>query len=105
MAHWVGTADAGAAGNMVLAGHRTIRSAPFHDLDKLEPNDVIYVTDASGNDVMYKVTDTFVVTPNDIWITFEQGRPMLTMFACHPKGSQARRIVVQADLIGGGIIS
>ena len=105
VAHWVGTSAPGGSGNMVLAGHRTVHTAPFHDLDRLEPNDLIYVTDHRGFEVMYKVTDTFIVTPRDIWITYEHGKPMLTMFACHPKGSAARRIVVQADLVAGRPIS
>ena len=41
------------------------------------------------------------VVRDDVWITYEQGSPLLTMFACHPKGSARQRIVVQADLLIG----
>jgi sortase A len=100
VAHWVGTAGAGEPGNVVLAGHRTTHTRPFNDLDLLQPGDLVYMTDARGFEVMYRVSNTFIVDPEDIWITFDQGSPMLTMFACHPKGSKRFRIVVQADLVG-----
>jgi sortase A len=99
--HWVGTAMPGGDGNVVLAGHRTTHSAPFRDLDWLVVGDLIYLTDRSDFDVMYRVTDIFVVTPDDMWITFDGDHPMVTLFACHPKGSARRRIVVQAEMVGG----
>ena len=49
----------------------------------------------------YRVSDTFIVAPEDIWISYDLGRPMVTMFACHPKGSARQRIVVQAELLAG----
>jgi sortase A len=101
VAHWVGTARAGDDGNVVLAGHRTTHTRPFYDLDQLDYGDLVYMTDRRGREVMYRVTDTFIVRPRDVWITYDQGRPMLTMFACHPKGSNRLRIVVQAELVGG----
>ncbi len=99
--HWVGTAMPGDDGNMVLAGHRTTHSAPFRDLDRIEIGDLIYLTDRSDFDVMYRVTDVFVVSPDDTWITFDGDHPMVTLFACHPKGSDRQRIVVQAEMVGG----
>ncbi len=105
VAHWIGTSPPGGSGNVVLAGHRTTHSRPFYALDRLEPGDLIYLEDANGFDVMYRVVDTFIVQPEDIWITYEFGKPMLTMFACHPLGSANQRIVVQADLVAGRRIS
>ena len=101
VAHWSGTSPPGGDGNVVLAGHRTTHSRPFWALDHLEVGDLIYLEDGSGFDVMYKVTSTFIVTPDDIWISYDLGRPMVTLFACHPKGSANQRIVVQADLVAG----
>lgn len=101
IAHWAGTVDPGEEGNVVLAGHRTTHSAPFHDLDKLEPGDLVYLEDAQGFEVMYRVRETFIVDPRDLWITYDRDEPMLTMFACHPKGSSRFRIVVTADLVAG----
>jgi sortase A len=97
VAHWVGTSDAGGDGNMVLAGHRTTYSKPFYDIGELNTGDLVYVSDDRDGELMYRVTESFVVDPEDIWITFDQESPMLTMFACHPKGSTRYRIVVTAE--------
>lgn len=105
VAHWVGTSAPGGAGNVVLAGHRTTHSRPFYLLDRLDPGDLIYLEDSNGFEVMYRVSDTFIVQPEDIWITYEFGKPMVTMFACHPRGSANQRIVVQADMVAGRRIS
>lgn len=105
VAHWSGTARPGQPGNMVLAGHRSTHSQPFQDLDRLRPGDLIYVRDGRGFDVMYRVEESFVVDPTAIWITYDRPDPSLTLFACHPKGSSAQRIVVTAGLVGGGRIS
>lgn len=104
-AHWAGTALPGGPGNMVIAGHRVTHSHPFTDLDRLRPGDIVFVTRSSDFEVMYKVTETFIVAPDALWISYDNGEPLLTMFACHPKGSAAQRIVVRATLVGGGIIA
>ncbi len=104
-AYWTGTALPGEAGNMVVAAHRTTHGAPFHDLHLLEPGDLVYVTDATGFDVMYRVVDTFVVTPEAVWITWDNGNPFLTLFACHPLGSASQRIVVRSQLVAGRLIA
>ncbi|NNF65259.1 MAG: class E sortase [Acidimicrobiia bacterium] len=101
VAHWVGTSAPGGDGNMVLAGHRTTFTAPFYNLDDLRAGDQIYVTAADGFSVLYKVSETLVVDPTDIWITYDTGSPIITLFACHPKGSAAKRIVVRGDLVAG----
>lgn len=98
VAHWAGTADAGGHGNMVLAGHRTTYSKPFHDLDRLQEGDVISVEGLDGQTATYRVSETLIVEPTDIWIVDWTDTPTLTMFACHPKGSARYRIVVRAEL-------
>ncbi|MDH5373261.1 MAG: class E sortase, partial [Acidimicrobiia bacterium] len=98
VAHWSGTAGPGASGNMVLAGHRTVKTAPFYDLDQLVPGDMVTITGMDGRVADYEVTETIIVKPEDMWITDQTTEPTLTMFACHPKGSATHRIVVRADL-------
>lgn len=104
VAHWVGTAGPGQLGNMVLAGHRTTHTRPFYALDQLVPGDLVYVSTAAAVDVMYRVTETFIVAPDEVWITYDNGEALLTMFACHPKGSAAQRIVVRAALVANRLI-
>lgn len=97
--HWAGTSGPGSQGNVVLAGHRTTWTRPFEDLDDLDPGDMVYITDGRGIDIMYRVTETTIVDPKAMWVTWDQQKPTLTMFACHPKGSAAFRIVVVAELV------
>ncbi len=101
VAHWSGTAQPGESGNVVLAGHRATKTKPFRDLDKLKLGDLVFMTDGRGFDVMYRVSDTYIVDPEDLWITYDGPTPSVTMFACHPKGSARYRIVVKADLVAG----
>ena len=96
---WVGTSEPGTEGNVVLAGHRTTWGRPFYDLDELRTGDPVYMTDGNGDEIMYRVKETLIVDPGDMWITFDRDEPTLTMFACHPKGSAAQRIVVIAELV------
>ncbi len=99
VAHWAGTAGAGGLGNMVLAGHRTTKTAPFRDLDLVRPGDRINVTGFDGRVAEYRVAETVIVTPRDMWIVEQTDVPMLTLFACHPKRSAQQRIVVRAELV------
>lgn len=101
VAHWSGTSSPGDHGNVVLAGHRTTHSRPFWALGDLDVGDLIYMEDGFGFDVMYRVTESFVVDPSALWITYETDEPTLTMFACHPKGSARYRIVISAELLAG----
>lgn len=103
VAHWAGTAEAGGIGNMVLAGHRTTKTAPFVHLDRLQPGDEIEVAGLDGRVATYRVTDTVIVSPSDIWIVEQTETPMLTLFACHPRGSARQRIVVRAELVDAPI--
>ncbi|GMR02322.1 MAG: hypothetical protein BMS9Abin20_0653 [Acidimicrobiia bacterium] len=105
VAHWAGTAMPGQNGNVVLAGHRTTYTRPFYDLDRLRPGDLVFMKVGEGLEFMYKVSEVTIVDPDDLWITYDRDRPMLTMFACHPKGSDRYRIVVTADLVAGRWIS
>jgi sortase A len=99
VAHWAGTAEAGGFGNMVLAGHRTTKTAPFRDLDLLQPGDSVKVVGFDGRAAEYVVRETVVVTPSDLWIVEQTEVPMVTLFACHPKRSARQRIVVRAELV------
>ena len=101
VAHWSGTAGPGETGNVVLAGHRTTKTKPFLNLDRLNSGDLIYVTDGSRFELIYKVSSTIIVVPEALWITYNSSKPTLTMFACHPKRSAKYRIVVRANLLAG----
>lgn len=95
--HWPGSAMPGEIGNVVVAGHRTSHHADFDRLDKLRAGDeVVFSTDAGT--FTYLVNRTEIVTPDALWIINPTDTPIATLFACHPRGSTAKRIVVFLDL-------
>jgi sortase A len=99
--HWPGTAMPGQAGNVVVAGHRVTHSRPFHDLDLLRPGDPLVFTIADGSRWTYELTGTEIVAPDAMHIVEQTPEPTATLFACHPKGSAAQRIVARFRLVGG----
>ncbi len=95
--HWPGTALPGQIGNVVVAAHRTSHGAEFRHLDSLSPGDEVMFSTADGT-FTYNVTGTQIVTPDALWITDPTDTPTATLFACHPLGSTAKRIVVNLAL-------
>lgn len=95
--HWPGTAMPGQAGNVVVGGHRTSKHRVFRNVDQLVPGDEIIFRDNDGEHV-YHVNRVEIVPPTAIWIVDPTETATATLFACHPPGSTAQRIVVFADL-------
>mgnify|MGYP003116569420 CR=1 FL=1 len=95
--HWPGSAMPGQAGNLVVGGHRTSGHRVFRDVDQLEAGDEIVFRDDAGEHT-YIVSNVEVVEPTEVWIVEPTETPTATLFACHPPGSTAQRIVVFADL-------
>jgi sortase A len=95
--HWPGTAMPGEIGNVVVAAHRTSHGGPFRNIDQLVAGDTVMFTTEAG-DLPYRVTGTQVVNPDAIWIVDPTDTPTATLFACHPPGSVAQRIVVKLEL-------
>ena len=96
--HWPGSAMPGQAGNVVVGGHRTSKHRVFRNVDQLVPGDQIVFTDSNGTHT-YAVSKVQIVQPTDVWIINPTPTPTATLFACHPPGSTAQRIVVFADLV------
>jgi len=96
--HLPGSALPGQVGNVVVPGHRTVSPHPFFDIDRLSPGDDIVLTDSDGRFV-YEVTGSAVVSPYDMWVTDPTPNPTLTIYACHPKGSDRQRYVVFAKQV------
>jgi sortase A len=97
--HWPGTAMPGQVGNVVVAGHRTTNSRPFHDLDLMVPGDPLTFTMPDGTTWNYRLTATEIVESNAIEIITQTPAKTATLFACHPKGSDAQRIVAHFELV------
>jgi sortase A len=97
--HWPGTPLPGGYGNAVFGGHRVTQSHPFLDVDLLTPGDEINFTLRDGTTATYRMTEQLIVEPDALWITDQKPGHMLTLFACHPKGSARQRIVIRAELV------
>jgi sortase A len=97
-AHWPGTAAFGSWGNVVLAGHRTTHTEPFLRAAELAPGDPIILSDGVGT-YTYQVTLVEVVSNTKLSIVDQHPGRTLTIFTCHPIGSSAQRLVVNATLM------
>ena len=97
--HWPGTAMPGEVGNVVVAGHRTTYTKPFYDLDLLAPGDPLVFTMNDGTVWTYELTGIEIVGPDAMHIVDQRDEMAATLFACHPKGSAAQRIVAHFELV------
>jgi sortase A len=97
--HIPGTAVPGRAGNVALAGHR---DTFFRGLRNIRNRDEIVLTTSDGTH-LYEVESTRVVSPDDVDVLNDVGRPILTLVTCYPfyyVGSAPKRFVVQARRLG-----
>jgi sortase A len=96
--HWPGSAMPGQVGNVVVGGHRTSSHRVFRDVDQLVAGDEIVFRDGNGVH-RYQVNRVEIVPPTAVWIVEPTETATATLFACHPPGSTAQRIVVFADFV------
>jgi sortase A len=97
--HYLGTAAPGQAGNVAIAGHRTIFGAPFGRLGDLGPGALITLTTTAGQRLVYAVSETARTVPaTDVTILNDFGDDRLTLTTSDPKYWSAGRLVVVARL-------
>jgi LPXTG-site transpeptidase (sortase) family protein len=97
--HIPGTAAPGREGNIALAGHR---DTFFRGLQNIRSRDAILLTTLTGTQ-LYEVESTRVVSPDDVYVLDDIGRPLLTLVTCYPFtyiGSAPKRFIVQAHPVG-----
>lgn len=99
--HIPGTAAPGQAGNCALAGHRNYAFKKlFSRLDELKAGDEIRIT-TKKEDLTYKVTETKVVTPDDVSVLKgSKDKSIITLITCTPKYVASHRLIVTAELTG-----
>jgi sortase A len=89
--------------NVYLEGHRlgwpgTGSHLIFYRLNKLEEGDEVLLKDRGGSAYRYRVSETLVVNPDDVWVMGQVvGRDMVTLQTCTPIPSFEKRLVVRAD--------
>lgn len=103
--HYPETPLPGSPGNVAIAGHRTTYGKPFADLDQLVPGDRVELDTPIGPFV-YELVPPFdghanpwVIEPNDWSVIDRTPEPMLTLTTCHPKRSDAQRLVARFKLV------
>jgi sortase A len=91
--------------NVYLAGHRlgwpgTGSHLIFYRLDALSNGDKITFRDREGRRYNYRVIDTFLVNPEDSWVTGRvRGRDLLTLQTCTPIPTFEKRLIVRAERV------
>ena len=73
--------------------------APFNRIDELGVGDKIVVIAVGRHE--YKVRETLVVEPTDIWVTDPRSGAWITLTTCHPEFSAQERYIVHAEMIKG----
>lgn len=94
--HIHGTAVPGAAGNCAIAGHRSTYTQPFAQMGMLQAGDEIDLVELSGVKFVYRVTQIWVVSPDQVSVLDPTPQPSLTLITCHPAGSARSRLIVRA---------
>lgn len=83
-------------GNSAVAGHR---DGVFRPLRHIKIGDRVEVQTREGS-LSYIVTDTFVVSPDDLSVLEPTERPVLTLITCYPfnyVGPAPKRFIVRAE--------
>ncbi len=93
-----GTAEIGHRGNLGIAGHR---DGFFRVLKDIEPGDEIEILDRASA-VKYRVTETWIVTPDAVHVLDPTDENALTLVTCYPfyfVGSAPERFIVRATAV------
>ena len=93
--HIEDTAKPGEPGNVGIAGHR---DGYFRGLKEIAKGDTMEIETLSGVD-SYRVTDIWIVKPEDVQVLDPTPRPSVTLVACYPfyfVGHAPQRYIVRA---------
>lgn len=96
---YIGSANPGQPGNMVLSGHDDVYGEIFRRLDELKQGDKIIIYTAQHS-FTYTVSDTKIVNPTDVEVMASTSDPTLTLISCYPYMIDNKRIIVKASLEG-----
>lgn len=98
--HSKGTAYPGQKGNIFITGHSSYYSwstSPYKDifalLDKLDIGDKIYIQ-YNNTSFAYEVTESKVVSPQNIEVMEQSNDYRLTLMTCVPIGTNLNRLII-----------
>ncbi len=100
--HFLGSANPGESGNMVLTAHNDIYGEIFRDIQYLEPGDEIRVQANNGRWYTYVVFQKEVVAPTEVRVLERGNEPIVTLITCHPYRVDNMRMVVFGKLTDSG---
>lgn len=110
--HYVDTALPCGRGNVGIAGHRTTYGKPFGRIDELVEGDTIVLEMPSVRCTYTVIVDGgarprpragaagWITVPSDGTVLLPSEESLLTLTTCHPKGSDDKRLIVRARLVG-----
>lgn len=87
-----------AAGNLVLAGHNDVYGEPFRYLDTLAVGDEFFIR-TQTKVFTYRVSETKIVSPNDVYVMDPRGGATVTLISCYPYRVNTQRYIVFADRV------
>lgn len=94
---WIGSANPGQKGNVVLSAHNDIFGEIFRDLDRLKPGDQV-VLFTSQRAYTYIVTGSQVVEPYQVEVMAPTRDASVTLISCYPYMVDKQRIIITARL-------
>lgn len=94
---YIGSADPGRDGNVVLSAHNDVYGELFRYLDRLAPGDQIIIS-TRQRQYVYIVDRTVLVEPTAVEVMASTGSPTVTLISCYPYLVDNQRIVVFARL-------
>lgn len=95
--HYVGTANPGERGNLVLAAHNDVYGELFRYLDRLKPGDEV-IAYAGQQRYRYVITESRIVEPTQVDVMLPTHEPTLTLISCYPYLIDSKRIIVFGQL-------
>lgn len=94
---YIGSANPGHDGNVVLSAHDDVYGEIFRYLDRLVPGDQVIIY-TQQRQFVYIVDRTVLVEPTAVEVMASTGSPTVTLISCYPYLVNNQRIVVFARL-------
>ena len=99
LGHYEGTAAVGQEGNCCILGHRNyVFGQFFNRLNELEEGDIVQIDTLYGT-YFYEVTETYVVSPEQMEVLDYIEGNNLTLITCTPLFVGSHRLIVRCKLI------
>ncbi|MDF2949509.1 MAG: hypothetical protein K0R07_1544 [Sedimentibacter sp.] len=101
--HYPGLGKIGEQGNYVLLGHRNyVYGHFFRNLDKLKVGDEVIIQKDTET-YTYVVYESFVVSPEEVWVLEQTQDAIITLITCTPVGTYTDRLIVRGALKPQGV--